>query len=35
MVGLALAIDGNVGGVVVEAVAPTGIGLPLQGPVCC
>jgi hypothetical protein len=35
MVGLAFAVGGTAGGVVVVAVPPIVIGLPLTVPVCC
>jgi hypothetical protein len=35
MVGLAFAVGGAGGGVVVVAVPPIVIGLPLMVPVCC
>ncbi len=35
MTGLAFAVGGTAGGVVVVAVTPIVIGLPLTVPVCC
>ena len=35
MVGLAFAVGGTAGGVVVVTVLPMVIGLPLTVPVCC